>query len=594
MKKNVKRLIGLILVLALSMSLGCSALAATPETVGQYKNYVALGDSVGSGFGQPDYNKYGKLVVIGERIEGSYPDLVADYVQAHSMAPWCVPGFGSGELRYLVDNSFEGTHLMDTELENLSFGTYSRETMDTWRPIVQQQIREADLITLDIGLNDIWMGPIGLVYEIAEYGTITGDVRGTLQEELAKYGTWETVIRNTQYMLTGIMQNPDKWAYFSGTLIQVLYDYFTAFKENFTAIVECIYEMNPDVTVVVPSSFNSFKSFQLISHGTNAYAFTVQTPTGEPLTFDLPFLGTVTIPKEIHVSNTLIGNVAQPMYDFEYDAVRQSFVSKYPGQYFYADIGEVELIGDHLTVPLYENTSMDDSGYNPHPTTAGHKYIADQIISVLPDKNGETIDPVPDTPSIPSQHANCPSVKYTDLDTSMWYHEPVDYVLNKGIMTGTTATTFEPETDLTRAQVATILYAMEGKPAVSSSAGFYDVPADEWFADPVNWCAGTGIVAGMGDGGFAPNDNVTREQLVTMLRSYAEYKGKNVEPNGDASGFADSQYISYWAADSVSWAIGNGLISGREGNLLAPQGTASRAEAATMFWRFCTKVLDMN
>ena len=592
MEKNIKRWISLLLVLILSFSIGCSAFAATPETVGQYKNYVALGDSVGSGFGQPGYNQYGKLVVIGERIENSYPDLVAKYVKAQDMAPWCVPGFGSGELRYLVDNSFAGTHMMDTQLSNLSFGAYDRETLDTWRPLVQQKIKDADLITLDIGLNDTWMAPIGLVYEIAEYGTITGDVRGTLKEELAKYGTWNTVVRNAQYMLAGLMQNPDKWAYFTGTLIQVLYDYFTAFKVNFTAIVENIYAMNPDVVIVAPSSFNSFKSFQLIPHGTNAYAFTVRSLTGDAVSFDLPFLGTVTIPKEVHISNTLIGNVAQPLYDFEYDAVRQSFVSKYPGQFFYADIGEVELIGDHLTVPLYENTSMDNSGYNPHPTTAGHKYIADQIISVLPDGSG-TVAPAPGGNNNGSPEPNCPSAKYTDLDTGMWYHEAVDYVLKKGIMTGTTDTTFEPYSDLTRAQVATILYAMEGKPAVTSEAGFYDVPSSEWFAAPVNWAASTGVVAGMGDGGFAPNASVTREQLATMLRSYAEFKGRDVEPSGDTSGFADSSYVSFWAQDSMSWAVGNQLISGREGNLLAPQGTANRVEAATMFWRFCTRVLGM-
>ena len=185
----------------------------------------------------------------------------------------------------------------------------------------------------------------------------------------------------------------------------------------------------------------------------------------------------------------------------------------------------------------------------------------------------------------------CPTAAYTDVDHNGWYHTFVDYVVEKGLMTGTTATTFEPDANLTRAQVATILYAMEGKPAVQTSAGFRDVHDGDWFAGPVNWCASNGIVAGMGDGSFGPNNNVTREQLATMLRSYASYKGKDVSAQGDLSGFADASSVSSWAGESIAWAVGAGLISGRDGGMLAPQGTATRAEAATMFCKFRTGVI---
>ena len=117
--------------------------------------------------------------------------------------------------------------------------------------------------------------------------------------------------------------------------------------------------------------------------------------------------------------------------------------------------------------------------------------------------------------------------------------------------------------------------------------------ADAWYVNPVNWAAATGVVAGMGDGTFAPNANVTREQFVTMLRSYAEYKGKDVTATGNVSTFADAATISAWATEPVSWAVGAGLINGRDGNLIAPQGTATRAEAATMLWKFGTNVLKL-
>ena len=565
MRTKTKRLISLLLVLVMCLSISCSVFAATPESVGKYSTYLCLGDSVAAGYGQPDYNRHGELVHMFDRIKDSYPDVLANYVHADTMYPYAIPGLSSQTLRYLFDDTYDGGHLLNTtQIENLTAGAFDKQKLNEWRPKYRQAATQADLITLDIGLNDTWEGAIGLVYEIAEYGTpLGGDPRATLQEELAKYGTWDTVIR-------------------------------TDFSANFPAIVDNIYKLNPDAIIVATTSFNSFKSFKLVPGERGAYLLTIPTTSGDPLQ-----IAGFTIPKEIHVSSTLLGNIPQGSYDFCYDAVREAMEVKYPGKFFVANVGEVELIGDHLTAPLFENQSMDNSGYNPHPTTAGHKFIADQILSVLPDS------PVPYDPSVtptpapsgdqgyPAVHDNCPSVKYTDLNTTMWYHEPVDYVLNKGIMTGYTDTTWEPFANITRAQVATILYAMEGKPEVTTSAGFTDVAADAWYVNPVNWAASTGVVAGMGDGTFSPNTNVTREQLATMLRSYAEYKGKNVTATGDVSKFADAATISGWATEPVSWAVGAGLINGRDGNLIAPQGTATRAEAATMLWKFSTGVMGI-
>ena len=559
MRTKTKRLVSLLLVLVMCLSISCSVFAATPESVGKYSTYLCLGDSVAAGYGQPDYNRHGELVHMFDRIKDSYPDVLANYVHADTMYPYAIPGLSSQTLRYLFDDTYDGGHLLNTtQIENLTAGAFDKQKLNEWRPKYRQAATQADLITLDIGLNDTWEGAIGLVYEIAEYGTpLGGDPRATLQEELAKYGTWDTVIRNVEAFLTA-------WA------------------------------LNPDAIIVATTSFNSFKSFKLVPGERGAYLLTIPTTSGDPLQ-----IAGFTIPKEIHVSSTLLGNIPQGSYDFCYDAVREAMEVKYPGKFFVANVGEVELIGDHLTAPLFENQSMDNSGYNPHPTTAGHKFIADQILSVLPDS------PVPYDPSVtptpapsgdqgyPAVHDNCPSVKYTDLNTTMWYHEPVDYVLNKGIMTGYTDTTWEPFANITRAQVATILYAMEGKPEVTTSAGFTDVAADAWYVNPVNWAASTGVVAGMGDGTFSPNTNVTREQLATMLRSYAEYKGKNVTATGDVSKFADAATISGWATEPVSWAVGAGLINGRDGNLIAPQGTATRAEAATMLWKFSTGVMGI-
>ena len=574
MKKKSKRLISLVLVLVMCMTLGFSAMAATQESVGQYKTYLALGDSVGAGYGQPQYNAYGELVHLWDRIEGSYPDVLADYVHAQTMYPYCVPGLSSQTLRYLFDDTYDGGHLLNTsQISNLTAGAFDKETLTSWRTKFRQAASEADLITLDIGLNDTWEGAIGLVYEIAEYGTVLGgDPRETLAEELEKYGTWETVIRNVEAFLTAWALNPDKIAYWIVEWIQFLMTYFTDFSQNFPAIVDNIFQLNPDAIIVAPSSFNSFKSFKLVPGERGAYALTITTTTGDPLQ-----IAGFTIPSEIHVSSTLLGNIPQGSYDFCYNAVRESMEMKYPGQFFMADIGEVELIGDHLTIPLFENQSMDNSGYNPHPTTAGHKYIADQILAVLPDS---------DTPVVPDEPTPETTERYTDVKSTEWCYSFVEYVSDRGIMTGMTQTTFEPYSNLTRAQVATILYAMEGKPENTINA-FDDVASTSWYYDPVNWCAAQGIVAGVGDGNYEPNRNVTREELATMLRSYAAYFGGDTETTTDISSYEDASSVSSWAADPVSWAVAKGLMTGRPGNLLAPQGTASRAEMAVMMKNFC-------
>ena len=575
MRKNTKRLISLLLVVVMCASLGFSVLAATPETVGQYKTYLALGDSVGAGFGQPQYNAYGEVVHLWDRIEGSYPDVLANYVHAETMYPYCIPGLSSQTMRYLFDDSYDGGFLLNSsQIDNLTGGAFDKATLTEWRGKFRSATAEADLITLDVGLNDTWEGAYGLLYEIANYGTVLGgDPRETLQEELAKYGTWDTVSRLAQAYLTAWATNPDKIAYWLVSWVQFLMTYFTDFSQNFPVIVDKIFELNPDAIVVAPLSFNSFKSLKIIEGDRGAYLLTIDTTNGAPLQ-----IGGLTIPKQIHISSTLLGNIPQGSYDFCYDAVRESMEVKYPGQFFTCDIGEVELIGNHMTAPMFENQTMDDSGYNPHPTTAGHKYIADQILAVLP----ESTTPVtPDDPSVPTG-------RYVDVKNNDWFKSFVDYVSDRGIMTGVTDTTFEPYANLTRAQVATILYALEGKPANTNNA-FTDVAASDWYYAPVNWCAAQGIVAGTGDGMFEPNRNVTREELATMLRSYAGYFGGDTATTTDIAGYADATSVSSWAVEPVAWAVAKGIMTGRPGNLLAPQGTATRAEMAVMMKNFCEK-----
>ena len=176
-----------------------------------------------------------------------------------------------------------------------------------------------------------------------------------------------------------------------------------------------------------------------------------------------------------------------------------------------------------------------------------------------------------------------PDTRFDDVAKSAWYYKAVEYVAENGIMSGVSAREFAPNAGFSRAMLAQTLYAMSGKPAVKAEGTFADVVANAWYADAVNWAAEKGYVSGLGDGKFAPDASVTREQMALILYRYAG--------SPDASGmaqkeFADSSSVNAYAADAIRWTVHEGLISGMENNTLAPQGTATRAQVATILMRF--------
>ena len=184
--------------------------------------------------------------------------------------------------------------------------------------------------------------------------------------------------------------------------------------------------------------------------------------------------------------------------------------------------------------------------------------------------------------------AACPISKFTDASPTAWYHDGVHWALDKEIMKGTGDTTFAPNGNTTRAMVVTMLWRLEGEPQGTASA-FTDVPADAWYAQAVNWAAETGVVKGISKTTFAPNANVTREQLATILYRYAQTKGQDVSVGEDTNilSYKDATTISDWAMSAMQWACGGGIITGMGDGTLAPGHNATRAQIATMFMRFC-------
>lgn len=157
-------------------------------------------------------------------------------------------------------------------------------------------------------------------------------------------------------------------------------------------------------------------------------------------------------------------------------------------------------------------------------------------------------------------------------------------------MTGVSTGRFAPDDALTRAQLVQILYALEGRPAVSSASAFTDVNSGAWYASAVNWAAASGVVSGVGNGAFGPNDPLAREQLALILYRYAQKQVYDTTQTGNRlQAFGDGSSASSWAAEAMGWAVENGLLSGTGNGHLSPSGTATRAQVAQILMNFCQK-----
>lgn len=193
-------------------------------------------------------------------------------------------------------------------------------------------------------------------------------------------------------------------------------------------------------------------------------------------------------------------------------------------------------------------------------------------------------------PEQPEEPSTTVADIFNDVVPGAWYTDAVQYAYDNGLMTGTSATTFEPNTTTTRGMIVSMLHRLEGSPAVGI-ADFSDVASGDWYADPVAWAASEGIVGGYGDGTFGPNDPITREQMASILYRYADYKGLDVSARASLDAYSDADSVSPWASDVMSWAVSEGIISGMTEDTLAPQGTATRAQVAAMFQRFLENVM---
>ena len=175
---------------------------------------------------------------------------------------------------------------------------------------------------------------------------------------------------------------------------------------------------------------------------------------------------------------------------------------------------------------------------------------------------------------------------FTDVSPDAWYREAVEYVVDRNIMSGTSADTFSPDTTLTRAMLVQLVYAMDGKPNIGSHT-FGDVTHDAWYDKAVAWANTRQVMTGYGEGRFMPDNLITREQIALILYNYAKLHSFDTRPRADLSAYADGDSVSSWAQEAMTWIVGAGIFSGRDGNLLDPSGNSTRAEIAQILMNLC-------
>ena len=292
------------------------------------------------------------------------------------------------------------------------------------------------------------------------------------------------------------------------------------------------------------------------------------TTTYKPITFSVDLSGVAYYQAPSHGGSGSSGGSASTTYTLTFETNGGNAISK---------------------VTKNKGTTIDLAQYAPTKSGAtfegwyADKGLTKKITSVKLDANTTVYAKWTEAP--------VSGLPFGDVKTADWFYNDVKYVYEKGMMAGTAADVFAPNATTTRAMIVTILYRLEGSPAVTGTNAFVDVPAGQWYTDAVNWAAANQIVKGTSATTFAPNDSITREQMAAILYRYAQYKGYDVTKKADLSGYSDNGQVSAYAKDALAWANAAKLINGVTNTTLAPQGNATRAQVSAILHRFCDGVV---
>lgn len=538
-----KRLLSILLCLSLALYLfPVLAQAQQAET-----SYLALGDSISSGYLLPEG-------------EAAFPQQVADA--------------RGGTLTNLAENGETTASL----LAKLNQGT------------LDQALAGAQVITLTIGGNDL----MNALYDFLtfQYNGANPSTPVTAQEMK------EALTAGKLEMLTFALKVlPD----FADS--QQAVDALVQLAGNLTQIVQKIQAACPNGTLVMANQYNPYRYLanQLASNPLAAAQAKVVADAFEAGVTRLnQAIDNTAAQLNFLVADTYtaFANATQNPCNASFSLLGGINLDFHPNAYGHSLIAQAMLavLGDAPTATLTFQTN-GGSDLAPQALALGTQV---DLTAYVPTRAGYTFAGWYADPALSQRLTSLVLTgdqtlyagwnPFTDVRDSDWFYDGVLSAYYQGLMTGTSQTTFSPSSSTTRGMVVTILYRLEGEPAVTGGSAFTDVADGQWYTDAVAWAAANGIVNGMENNTFAPNSPVTREQMAAILYRYAQFSGYDVEAGGELPGFADLADISQYALDALVWACQNGLINGLDGNLLSPQGTATRAQTATILTR-CLEIL---
>ena len=499
--KTVRSILSILLALAMLASLGTSFAAA--KDYSGYEYYVSLGDSIANGIGENNVeNKY------MHRTPGAYPDRIAKATGAYLSQLGC-GGMRTVELRACLEDDY----VMPDEYAN----NFTRSKVAEIRHFYRPAVAAADLITLNIGANDI-----------ATYALLRA------RAALAQAGVGSAAIASAENgaadqtdalsRLLALAKQLGGYVSAVNAAISGLTEGYSRFVQNFDAIIGDIYALNPDVTLLVAGFYNPFNELKISDDSL------------------------------LELGRTADGIIAALNRQMQYG-------SQYAGKYIYVDIFGVQSIAAKRGDAILDEGFFSAVELDVHPSNEGQAEIAERFLAVLPEKTGSVFP-------------------FGDVAQDRWSYPYVKTLTDRGIVQGVTETSFAPEGELTRGQLVTLLGRMAGVPAAQyPHCAFEDVADDAYFAPYIEWARRMNIVQGAGENRFDPDAPATREQLAVIVDYFALQQGAALSAANPPVAFTDAASISPWAKDAVSQLQCAGAIGGYPDGSFRPQNRVTREEA---------------
>ncbi len=532
MHKKATRL--LTLVLAVMMLCSLLTVFGAAANVKHYDTYTILGDSIAAGYGLPSYPVPEPAILDGTRVAGSYADLVGKAVGCNNYYNMAHCGNRAVDINWLVNPEAAGDDLTIYYLASaLSLDVTTEEGLANAAAVLAQEraktqeaVKKADLITINCGSNDSLTYAF-TVYGIAHMNDDPAEAASEAErmERIGKIPLIGTTLQGLSTMAQTLKFVAELKTYMDMGQAE--------FKENWDALIAAIRKVNPDCTIVAVAMYNPFQTVTLTKNTT--------LPVGQLAWLSIQNLNNYMASESAMKDEYIMAYCPNPE------------VHEFP-----------PILDDSMSIGPF----IESLRHGTHPTANGHAYMAEQIIKVLPTEDAQP-DPAPS------------GLPFKDVQSGQWFYDAVKYCYDNGLMDGMTEDTFVPLGSTTRAQFATVLWRLAEKPAPKSANPFSDCQS-HWAKDAISWAYENKIVDGMTETTFAPNDNVTREQMVAMLYRYCS----SPAVTGDLSAYKDAASVSGYAVDAFIWATQNGIVTGRTADTLVPKGQATRAELATILQRF--------